>query len=77
MLTTLAGIDSALELAIHGRLTTEAGAALRDLGVIAIEGRIRLCGAASSYEQKKRAAEVAAAIDGVRQVINQIRVTPD
>jgi len=76
MATTVAGIDTVLEQTIRGRLGREAGDALRDLGVISIEGRIRLCGEASSYAHKKRAAEVAAAIDGVRRVINQLRVTP-
>ncbi len=75
-MTTTAGIDTELEQAIQGRLRTEVGAALRDLGVVSIEGRIQLYGAASSYAQKKRAEEVVAAIEGVRRVINQLRVTP-
>jgi osmotically-inducible protein OsmY len=75
-MTTTTTFDATLEQTIRGRLGREVGSELRDLGVVSIDGRIRLCGEATSYAHKKRAAEVAAAIDGVRRVINQLRVTP-
>lgn len=76
MLTPTTTVDTALEQAIRGQLGREVGAALRDLNVVSIEGRIRLYGEASSYAHKKRAAELAGNIDGVRRVINQLRVMP-
>jgi osmotically-inducible protein OsmY len=76
MVTTTGAIDTELEQAIVWQLGRHVGPELRDLGVIAIGGRICLCGEASSYANKKRAAELAATINGVRSVVNQIRVTP-
>lgn len=67
--------DELLESEIR-RILIKSAAAIHDLAVFAIDGRVRLCGVADSYVEKRRAEELVAAIDGVRQTINQLRVIP-
>lgn len=67
--------DDMLEFEIRRILVTDAGP-IHDLAVVAISGRIRLYGVADSYVEKRRAEEFARRIDGVRDVINQLRVIP-
>jgi hypothetical protein len=75
-MTTLARFDIGLEATIRTRLFVELGAALRDMRVLAIDGRLRPWREAISYADKKPAAELTECIPGVRRVINQIRVVP-
>jgi osmotically-inducible protein OsmY len=73
---TIAHVDSDLERLVRLALATTAGVDFCALSVVAMNGRVRLCGEARSYAEKCRAAEVAASVSGVREVINQVRVTP-
>jgi osmotically-inducible protein OsmY len=68
--------DAKLEDLVRGRLLHDVGPGLRDLDVFSMTGRVRICGEATSYADKKRAEQIAASLDGVRRVINQLRVTP-
>jgi osmotically-inducible protein OsmY len=69
--------DGELEDAVRGYLRHAFSPALLDCDVVSMVGRVRLCGNAASYADKKRAAEIVAAVDGVRRVINQLRVAPN
>jgi osmotically-inducible protein OsmY len=69
-------MDSDLEQSVRGCLAKDPRSALGDISIVATNGRVHLCGEATSYAEKRRAADLVAGIDGVRQVINQLRVTP-
>jgi len=73
--TALLVTDDLLEYEVRSVLASVA-VAIHDLAVFAIDGRVRLCGIADSYPQKRRAEELTRAVDGVRQVINQLRIMP-
>jgi len=64
--------------AIHGKAEERLGRsgylALRDVICIASDGVITLHGRLPSYYLKQVAQEIAAGVEGVRQVINQIEV---
>jgi osmotically-inducible protein OsmY len=68
--------DGAIETAVRAQLADFGACSIRELGILAIAGRIRLCGEAPSYEDKKRAGQITSHVAGVRRVINQLRVMP-
>jgi osmotically-inducible protein OsmY len=68
--------DGGIEMAIRAQLGTVGECGIRDLGILAIAGRIRLSGEALSYAEKTRAGRITAQVAGVRHVINQLRVMP-
>ncbi len=75
-MVTTGHVDDELERSVRRSLATGAGLDERDCAVVAMNRRVRLCGETRSYAEKRRAADLAASVPGVRVVINQLRVTP-
>ncbi len=75
-MATLASVDSDLERSIRTSLALAYSGPLAEISIVAMNGRVRLVGKAPSYAEKRRVGEIASAVTGVREVINQLRVTP-
>jgi hyperosmotically inducible periplasmic protein len=67
-----ASITAAIKTAfIERRLGT-----VTEIRVMTSHGRVVLSGTVESEQQKQRAGAIARQIDGVREVVNELRVTP-
>ena len=67
--------DAAIKTQVKAKLQDQAAAGLDRVNVESNDGVVRLTGTVQQPEMKERAAELARNIDGVRQVVNEIKVS--
>jgi hyperosmotically inducible protein len=68
--------DAALTTKVKARLLDDPATAAMDVRVATTQGTVRLSGNAS-HEQSDRAARIAGAVPGVKQVQNEIQTQPN
>jgi osmotically-inducible protein OsmY len=66
--------DTTITSKVKTELLTSKGVSGTDISVVTTNGQVQLSGFAKSTEEKQRAAEIASAVSGVRQVQNDIRI---
>jgi len=69
--------DAALATAVKARFLDDAAVSAMNVRVAASQGRIELSGIAASHEEAERAARLAASVNGVKVVKNDIRLAPE
>jgi hyperosmotically inducible periplasmic protein len=68
--------DSRITLAIKTKLAEEKAATLTRVGVKTVQGTVYLTGIVATEQLKRRAAEIATGFEGVREVVNNLKVEP-
>jgi osmotically-inducible protein OsmY len=71
-----AATDTGLKLAISQRLLADQFQLFTKVTVTVVEGRVMLTGAVPTQKSKDSAQALAARVQGVREVMNEIQVTP-
>ena len=69
--------DAALATAVKARFLNDAAVSAMNVRVAASQGRIELSGIAATREEAERAARLAASVNGVKVVNNDIRLAPE
>jgi hyperosmotically inducible periplasmic protein len=68
--------DARITLAIKTKLAEEKAATLTRVGVKTVQGTVYLTGVVESEELRQRASDVANEFEGVREVVNNLKVGP-
>jgi hyperosmotically inducible periplasmic protein len=68
--------DARITLAIKTKLAEEKAATLTRVGVKTVQGTVYLTGVVETEELKLRASEIANEFEGVREVVNNLKVGP-
>jgi len=68
--------DARITLAIKTKLAEEKAATLTRIGVKTVQGTVYLTGVVETEELRQRASDVANEFEGVREVVNNLRVGP-
>ena len=66
--------DARITLAIKTKLAEEKAATLTRIGVKTVQGTVYLTGVVDNDELKRRAADIANEFEGVREVVNNLKV---
>ncbi|HET9868758.1 MAG TPA: BON domain-containing protein, partial [Nitrospira sp.] len=66
--------DSAITNNIRARFIDDPMVHFGDVGVTTLNGSVRLTGQVNSERERQRAAQIAHAVDGVRNVDNEIAI---
>ena len=66
--------DAAISLKVKAKLVAERAANFTRIDVKVMNGTVRLSGDVESLEERERAASIASGVDGVKQVVNELRV---
>ncbi len=69
--------DNRIKLALNKALLDEEFELFKDVGTVVYQGRVLLVGSVEKPDAKKRAGQLAAKPRGVREVINEIKVTDE
>jgi osmotically-inducible protein OsmY len=67
--------DTAIRTALNARLLSADADAYRNISTESVEGRVLLTGFLTNPNQKANVIEIARSIDGVREVIDEIRIS--
>ncbi len=70
-------VDNRIKLALNKALLDEGFELFKDVSTVVYQGRVLLIGAVEKADARKRAGELAAKPRGVREVINEIKVTDE
>jgi hyperosmotically inducible protein len=68
--------DARITLAIKTKLAEEKAATLTRVGVKTVQGTVYLTGVVETADLKQRASEIANEFEGVREVVNNLKVGP-
>lgn len=69
--------DARIEAEVKSRLVAETGANLTRLGVVSQQAVVHLSGRVPSAEQRARAEVLTRSVNGVKRVVNDVRVRPE
>ena len=69
--------DTKIKLALSNALSNEDQTVFQDVGTVVYRGRVLLVGTVADDAARQRAAEIASARSGVREVLNEVQVTSD